>query len=362
MNINFELSEEMKNFLNLTDVSRIIGDDPYEINLLTGDASGRTYYRLKTKGSDSKSFVLCKDKTNVQNIESYDFWEVYNFFKKNGIRVPEIYHVDIKKGFLLEEDLGDMSLLSYMSTISSIQEEYNIYENCLDLLIKSQSQVKPQVKPQVKAKKDLEVKYRFADRFFDKDKYQYEIDFTAKNFIERFLNVKFSDIESEIFNNAFSKIINILSEQKMFFTHRDFHSRNIMVKNSELVLIDFQDARMGPLQYDLVSLLDDCYYSLDEENHQQLIKYYWHNFAQEECDCSFDVFNEIYCYMAVQRIYKAIGSFAYIYYNKNSPKYLVNIGRAMERLRFFLSNSDDFELAKELLSIKQILFKYYYGN
>ncbi|MBF0360997.1 MAG: phosphotransferase [Oligoflexia bacterium] len=353
-----EITSDIKKFLSLPEVNKIIHHNgSYDLSLLTGDASQRTYYRAYNN-SDNSSYVVCRDKScsDIKTLEQYDFWEVYNFLRKNNIRVPEIFHVDLTNALLLEEDLGEISLLSKMSSIDSLQEEYNLYESCLDLLIKIHSQKLTSLDgPATGA-------HRFANRYFDRQKYEYEIDFTKTHFLERFLNVKFTEMETEIFNSAFSKIISVLTKQKNYFTHRDFHSRNIMVKNDELVIIDFQDARMGPLQYDLVSLLDDCYYSIDEENHKQLIKYYWHNWAQEECDSSFDEFMEVYCYMAVQRIYKAIGSFAYIYYNKNSPKYLVNIGRAMERLKYFLINSDDFELNKELISIKQILFKYYYGN
>jgi hypothetical protein len=124
-----------------------------------------------------------------------------------------------------------------------------------------------------------------------------------------------------------------------------------MIKDNEKIIIDFQDARMGIPQYDLVSLLEDCYYKVNGENKVKLIKYYYENLPESvHGQKDFSHFMELYCDMLVQRVFKALGSFAYIYKTRKDERYLKYIGFGMEKLRTtFLKHKKYDKIRKKLL-------------
>jgi hypothetical protein len=148
-----------------------------------------------------------------------------------------------------------------------------------------------------------------------------------------------------------------LSAQKMVITHRDFHSRNIMVKDNKYVFIDFQDARWGIPQYDLVSLLEDCYYDLKEENRQKLKRYYYDNLDHSiHGQKTYEEFDSLYQDMTIQRVFKAVGSFCYIYNWRKDDRYLKYIGFAMEKIRRTMMDNPRYA------ELKTKLFQNYYAN
>ena len=128
-----------------------------------------------------------------------------------------------------------------------------------------------------------------------------------------------------------------------------------MVKNNELIVIDFQDARMGIPQYDLVSLLEDAYYEIGRQNKYNLKKYYWSNFLEDKkYQSSFEEFERLYSLMSIQRIYKAIGSFSFIHTTRGDVRYLKYIGFCFEKLRSVMNS------LPELRDLKNTLSKIYY--
>jgi aminoglycoside/choline kinase family phosphotransferase len=312
-----------------------------EVEKLTGDASTRRYFRIIT---DKVNYVAClTDPTNEQSSDS-DFLIIQRILDENKIRVPYVFDHDLEKGYILEEDLGNTTLLVSLAEISQNSDELDIYRLAIDEQIKMNSL-------------DL-VKYSeeiFNKRSFDVDKLMSEIDFSIRNFISNYLNSESLKNEINIIREEFLYICTEIVKQEYFFTHRDFHSRNIMVSAGEQIIIDFQDARLGPCQYDLVSLLDDCYYSITEENIEVLKKYYYEQFAKLHYK-SYDDFIYVYDLVAVQRLFKAIGSFSYIYYLRNDLRYLKYIGHGFEKLRQILGRYQKFK------KLKMTLGRIYYDN
>ena len=121
---------------------------------------------------------------------------------------------------------------------------------------------------------------------------------------------------------VFTPLCESLAAEKLFFTHRDYHSRNLMFAQERLVLIDFQDARMGPCQYDLVSLLKDSYVKIEDTLVEELIDYYILLKEKEEGQkVDRERFGDIFDKMSIQRNLKAIGTFAYQGVKKNNNRY-----------------------------------------
>lgn len=311
-----------------------------DIEKLTGDASTRRYYRLE---SETNTYVACLD--DITESESNRFVDVQDFLNGKEIRVPHILDTLLQKGYILEEDLGDITFLQLLSQIDDTKKEYELYKKVVDELIKIH-----------KIPREDLVESRLFDLAFDETKLMQEIDFTEKFFLRKLLKIENDDDMNEI-RSEFLKICSRLSAEQRVLTHRDFHSRNIMVKEDELVIIDFQDARMGIPQYDLASLLDDCYYDLDSDNYNKLLKYYYDQMKNViTSQGSYENFISLYNDMTLQRVYKAIGSFAYIYETRKDARYLRYIGFAMEKLkRVMFSDPRYSELRKKIT-------RYYYES
>jgi aminoglycoside/choline kinase family phosphotransferase len=313
-----------------------------EIDKLTGDASTRRYYRIFT---DKDSYVVCLDNPYDDDILKHPFLSVQHFLASNDIRVPKILDHNLSRGYSLQEDLGNETLLHRLGLITSSSDEYSIYKTIIDQLLEL---------------------HRIPDRLidnanlfqhkFDYQKFMDETRFTFKYFMNFFNKNMDEELITEL-ENLFHPIMKRLSDQKMVITHRDFHSRNIMVKNNEYFFIDFQDARWGIPQYDLVSLLEDCYYDLSSENRDKLKKYYYENLnpsihGQE----NYNNFLELYDDMLIQRVFKAVGSFCYIYNWRKDERYLKYIGFAMEKIRCVMMNNPKYT------ELKKKLFQHYYAN
>lgn len=311
-----------------------------EIVALTGDASTRRYYRLRT---NQQTYVACLDHPSEDNFNY--FVAVQNYLSAKGIRVPRIIHTNLGRGYILQEDLGDKTLLQHLASLGSVSEEFNIYKKIIDELLKLHRI----------PRNELQDNPLF-DRAFDYGKYMDEIEFTYKFFFERFLKVNDESVKRN-FLSFYSPVCKRLADEKMVLTHRDFHSRNVMVKNDEFIMIDFQDARMGIPQYDLVSLLEDSYYDLMGENKKNLIQYYYDSLdptihGQE----NFLNFYDLYKDMLLQRAIKAIGSFSYIYELRKDVRYIKYIGYTLEKIRKTMMDDERYTELRLLLS------KHYYES
>jgi aminoglycoside/choline kinase family phosphotransferase len=124
-----------------------------------------------------------------------------------------------------------------------------------------------------------------------------------------------------------------------------------MIKDGVQVVIDFQDARLGTPVYDLVSLMEDCYYQVSDSNREILLKYYYDNyFSVFDSTKTYDDFIYLYDMMAIQRVYKAIGSFAYIYADRKDQRYIKYMGYAFEKIRNIMLKYDSLTKERKILS------------
>lgn len=211
-----------------------------------------------------------------------------------GVVVPKIIDLNETQGEILLEDLGDTMLETHPNS-----DEY--YQKALDELYKLHTKATKQVSDNCPA-------YSLS---FDSEKLNWELNYFYENTLAGHLNLK--DLNQPDLINDFNKLSDYLASRPQYFCHRDFHSRNIMIHNNEAVLIDFQDARMGPLSYDLVSLFYDSYVDLKPEFIKKHLEAYVGRF-----DIDKD-FSKEFLYQSIQRGLKACGTFggqAHLY-NKN---------------------------------------------
>lgn len=313
------------------------------VTKLPGDASTRVYYRVEAQG---KSFIVMKMEA-FDDQASTPFIVVQKHLASVGVQVPAILDIDPPRGFMLLEDLGDITLLRRLQEVDSADVERHLYERVIDNLVSMQIFASPQRRPaQLEA---FKLK-------FDHEKLMWEVNFTMEHFYEKYLKRDISAADRKLIHDGFSEICTKLANEPTVLTHRDFHSRNIMVPSDDrLVMIDFQDARMGPAQYDLASLLKDSYYQLEEKQIERLIDYYiarWEANSGGRLDRQHFTF--IFDMMSVQRNYKAIGSFASFLNRRGNATYLKYIGNTFENIRRTLFKYPQYA------KLRETLFHYYY--
>jgi aminoglycoside/choline kinase family phosphotransferase len=283
--------------------------------------------------------------------DSLPFLVVQKHLENAGVDVPRVLDVDADRGFILLEDLGDVTLLRRLQEVGSPDVERHMYEKVIDQLVLFQVNASP--KPN---ERGLEA-FRLS---FDHEKLMWEVNFTIENFYQLYLKRQIPEKELKLIQSGFSEICQLLANQPTVLAHRDFHSRNVMVTSGEnttprWVMIDFQDARMGPAQYDLASLLKDSYYQLEESQISLLIDYY---IARYEALSGLPMdrahFIHIFDLMSVQRNFKAIGSFASFMNRRGDPTYLKYIGNTFENIRRNLLKYPKY------YNLRETLFHYYY--
>jgi aminoglycoside/choline kinase family phosphotransferase len=218
---------------------------------LAGDAGFRRYFRL----AGQPSLIAVDSPPEKENNPAY--MDVAMAFQRHGVTTPKILAVDFAKGFFLLEDFGHQLLHPELLAGTLAEENSparlsaaNYYQQAESVLLDIQA-----VEPEAKV---------FAP--YDMSRLQGEMDLFAEWFLGQLLGVTLSDQERSMLNRLFSHLIDSAVRQPQVVVHRDYHSRNLMLlEDGALGVIDFQDAVVGPLTYDLVSLLKDCYLRLPRQ-------------------------------------------------------------------------------------------------
>lgn len=298
----------------------------FKVLPLAGDASSRKYYRII---NENQSWVLMQ--WEPFDPVTYPFLSVLNHFKKNNVHVPQVVSMSADQGLILLEDLGDLTLERKFWESQNQELALSYYQKTIDEIIKVH----------FLASKDKSDCTAFAVQF-DTEKLLWELNYGYEHLIHGILKCA---PQSESIKKIFLDICQTIDREPKYIAHRDYHSRNVMLKHDEVVLIDFQDARMGAIQYDLVSLLKDSYVNMNEKMELQLLDYYL-NQAREYLprDFSRDHFNHIYNLQTIQRCFKACGSFASFYQTRGDTRYLKyllpTLRRVLKNLSQFPNYSD----------------------
>ena len=319
----------------LTSWLEIFSNEPVlqlECLLLKGDASDRNYYRatylLNTSPDRPRSIIIMQ----LARLEPEpDFNCMQKFLKKMDIPVPDILRFDAERGLLFLMDCGDTHLADKIQA-----EPQNIvywYQKAIEIIVTFHTRATENLTPDCPAK----------NLFFDKEKLMWEMDFMLEHYVQGILKNTLSFDEKNKTREALGTLCKALSDQDRVFTHRDYHSRNIMIHNGKLRVIDFQDARMGPCQYDLASLLKDSYIVIEESVRKELLEYYIECMQRDGREIKRDPFYKIFDWMSVQRNLKAIGTFAYQSKILGNDRYLQYVEPTLEYIKKTLENRRDLE-------------------
>ena len=280
---------------------------------LYGDGSDRTFYRVTLpRELYPQSTILVKGAVPP-------FTEVQRLCLRAEIPVPRLYAEDLPRQAVLEEDFGDLHLCAVPSSMQP-----DLYREAIGILERIQQRLTP-ASPETAPPP--------FQRALDPFALFHELVFFMTHFLEGHLGVQLSLVEEEEIKNEFKSFAESLAALPRRACHRDFHSRNLLLRKSgRLGLVDFQDARMGPPHYDLASLLRDAYNETPEGLEEELLHRFHHANRGLFPKLSPRELERIYFRTACQRCLKALGSFGYLAHQRGLPHFLDSIPRGRKNV------------------------------
>ena len=305
---------------------------------LTGDASDRRYFRVWLRDGDS--IVLALHAAAI-DFDTLPFVSVSRLMRSVPLPVPALLHHSNPLGIIAQQDLGDVTLQAHLGAASG-EEHAALYREAVSFIARLQQRGE-------ELRSDEYPPYKVA---FDTDKLSWELEFFYKFFLKQYRGISPPVEVQQGLSREWSSIVEELAGEQRVLCHRDYHSRNLMLHNRSLFIIDYQDARMGPDTYDMVSLLRDSYVDLSPGQVDELIAFFLalkHGPAGVTPDeaaqyrCRFDM-------MALQRNLKALGTFGYQTVTRGNPVYIQYIPRTLNYVRANLAKYPRFARLRELLA------------
>lgn len=260
----------------------------------SADASFRRYFRVQDKAAGCSRIVM---DAPPEKEDCTSFIQISTLLRDADVNAPAILAQDLTLGFLLLDDLGNQPYLDLLNDNTADA----LYSDAIKAIIKMQ-----------RIKSTLPV--------YDQLRLQTEMDLFETWYLNRHLDLTLSSTQQHSLSTIFSLLIDSALQQPQVFVHRDFHSRNLMkTAANNPGVIDYQDAVIGPVSYDLVSLFKDCYIAWPRPRVETWLKDY---LAQAQLDVAFDTFLRWFDFMGVQRHLKVLGIFARLNYRDGKAQYL----------------------------------------
>lgn len=289
-------------------VTEKLGQDDFSIESASSDASFRQYFRISY---DNKTCIVMDAPPDKEDI--HPFIQIGEYLLNVGINVPVVLEKDIAKGLLLISDLGSTQYLHVLSEANADK----LYSDAFDALHLMQANVRVE---------DCQLPA------YDSGLLAREVELFREWFLVQYLKIELDRKSNSLLDEAFEVLIESALEQPQVCVHRDYHSRNLMVVDEDNPgVLDFQDAVFGPITYDLVSLLRDCYIAWPIDNVEAWAKSFSVRTLAENSGYKFSQqqFMQWFDLMGVQRHLKAIGIFSRLNIRDAKPGYLQDIPRTL---------------------------------
>ena len=303
---------------------------------LTGDAGDRRYFRVLVPHEPSQVLAV---QPGAMTFDTLPFVNVSRLLAAMPVPVPRILGHSDALGIMSQQDLGDVTLQAHLGAQSPAEHAAR-YRQAVSFIDTMQRRGRELQSPEY-------LPYGIA---FDVDKLMWELQFFVKHFLEAYRGASLSPADREALGVEFTAVAAELAGEPRVLCHRDYHSRNLMLHEGSLYVIDFQDARLGPDTYDLASLLRDSYVDFTEQQVEELMAYFlalrgtWGSVPDAvEFRRRFDL-------MALQRNIKALGTFGFQTTSKNNTVYIQYIPRTLNYVRAVLQRYPRFARLRALLA------------
>ncbi|MHB8454042.1 MAG: aminoglycoside phosphotransferase family protein [Acidiferrobacterales bacterium] len=310
-----------------------LGTSGCDIRAASEDASFRRYFRVTV---DGRTYIAMDAPPDKEDLHSYV--DVASRFHALGLNVPEIFHQDLTQGMLLLTDLGDRLYLRHLSE-ESVER---LYGDALGALVVLQAGI-------------------FSDRSFlpeyDQTLLMREMELFREWYLSRHLGVAIDSRRNTVLDRSFELLARSALDQPRVWVHRDYHSRNLMItQENNPGILDFQDAVRGPITYDLVSLLRDCYVDWPRARVEEWALGFHALALQSGLPVCEDetLFLRWFDLMGVQRHLKATGIFARLNHRDHKPGYLADIPRTLGYVLEVSARHSELQPLHELLLELQI--------
>jgi aminoglycoside/choline kinase family phosphotransferase len=299
-----------------------LGYKDYKLEVVSADASYRKYYRLFIK---DRTYIVMDSSMQVESI--YPFIDVSVRLLKADVQIPRVYAQNLNLGYLLIEDLGDIHLINVLNEMSCKL----LYTRAIYEIIKMQ-------------KADTTGLDAYDEEFL-----MFEMNLMPEWYLEKHLGITLNSEEKSDLNGVLNLIKNeVIAQPQGYFVHRDFHSRNIMFAGRGKVwVIDYQDALIGAITYDLASLLNDVYVKFDREKIVELVLEF--KILKGIKEVSDEQFIRWFDFMAMQRHIKILGIFARLKIRDNKPAYINDIPMTLTYIRENIARYEEFKPLEKIL-------------
>jgi hypothetical protein len=289
---------------------------------LAGDASDRSFFRLSLPGMTPLVAMVHPEPFRLEDLA---WFHHARFLAEIGAAVPAIVGSWPGEGILLVQDLGDDTLMKVLEGVTPERRHY-LYRQSVQIIVSLQQDGTRSLSPDLPA----------ATAALDTDRLLFELRFFREHYIHGLLGEPLGGADLALLDEWFAELATSVAATRQVLCHRDFHSRNLMLRGDRLYMVDFQDARMGPWLYDLASLLRDSYVDLPEDLVEEMYGFFLEALGEaaggrempsrEECAAQFQL-------TSLQRNIKAIGTFAFQAVGRRNRDYLVNVPRTLMSIR-----------------------------
>jgi N-acetylmuramate 1-kinase len=330
-------------------VRQQLASDDARVEVASADASFRRYFRVRATSSGGKHSCIVMDAPpDKENV--HPFINVASILESAGVNAPRVVSQDLDRGYLLLTDLGNRTYLSALTQLCSLEMADRLYDDALRALLQMQLATARDSRIANLPTYDIALLRREMELFPDW-------------FLQRHLGLTINASFRQQFDAAFTLLIESALAQPQVFVHRDYHSRNLMLTEgaeeafgANPGVLDFQDAVVGPITYDLVSLLRDCYVDWPVDYVRA-----WATRYLQRAQANGLVINanetqwlRWFDLMGVQRHFKAIGIFARLWHRDGKPGYLNDIPRTLGYIRTVASNYPELQPLTVLLETQVV--------
>ena len=323
-----EISLRSKEAVSLLLKKANIHIDGIHLEQMAGDGSVREFYRFKDSEGHSWILMYNPPKTEVERKENFAYLSIGKHLFSKNLPLPAIIEFDLEHGLFILEDLGDVHLEKAVCSNDPIP----LYEKAVEVLFRIQRN----------GKQHFNINWCYHTPYYDEElKLRDECHYFRDALVKKWFGI-------EVDNMSLDKSFIYIGEKakyngQLLFLHRDFQSRNIMLKeNGSLAVIDWQGGRIGPPGYDLASLAYDPYPGMDVSVREHIINCYKELISCHE-PMRLDPFVSGFRYLAIQRVLQMLGAFAYLS-SIGKVKFQNYIKPALDNLRGLLDEVKSPEL------------------
>lgn len=290
-------------------LEKVLAGEPFSLAPASADASFRRYFRVTLPG---RTLIAMDAPPPHENCAP--FVHVAQLFGAAGVHVPRVLEQDLAQGFLLLTDLGDTTYLAALDEKSAVE----LYRDATDALVRIQLASRPGELPDYDAALLLREMRLFPEWY-----------------VAKHLGSTLDDKQQMVLQQTFDRLTRNILAQGQVYVHRDYHSRNLMLCEDNPGILDFQDAVLGAVSYDLVSLFKDAYIRWEEELVLDWVVRYWEKARKAGLPVPHDIadFFRDFEWMGVQRHLKVLGIFARLYHRDGKEGYLKDLPLVLDYTR-----------------------------